>query len=74
MLAGGEPVVNGLGAEPSFTVPVTESQSALMPDGTRVEITGPDGAAWDGFVVGRETDEQSGVTVTLAGKDGASIC
>lgn len=74
VLAGGEAVVNGLGKEPSFSVPVTDSQSAMMPDGTRVEITNSEGAVWNGYVEGRKTDDQSAVTLTLAGKDGASIC
>jgi peptidoglycan hydrolase-like protein with peptidoglycan-binding domain len=73
-LGGGEPVVQGLPAAPSFTIPVTDTQAALMPTGTRVEITGPEGDTWEGFVVDQEADEQSGITVTLEGKDAASIC
>lgn len=73
-LGGGEPVVQGLPVSPSFTIPVTDNQAALMPTGTRVEITGPDGGLWEAYVVDQDTDEQSGITVTLEGKDGASIC
>lgn len=73
-LSGGEEVVQGLPAAPSFTVPVTDTQASLMPTGTRVEITGPDGDVWEGFVVDQQADEQGGVTVMLAGQDDASIC
>lgn len=72
-LSGGEPVVKTLPAAPVFTVPVTDSQAALMPIGTRVEITGPKNDSWEGFVTDQHV-EQSGSTVILAGKDGASIC
>lgn len=73
-LGGGEEVVQGLPAAPAFTIPVTDTQAALMPTGTRVEITGPEGDVWEGFVIDQEADEQQGITVLLAGKDGASIC
>lgn len=73
-LGGGDAVVQGLPPAPAFTIPVTDTQAALMPTGTRVEITGPEGDAWEGFVVDQKSDEQNGVTVLLAGKDGASIC
>ncbi len=73
-LGGGEAVVRGLPAAPSFTIPVTDTQASLMPTGTRVEITGPEGDVWEGFVVDQVADEQSGITVMLAGTDGASIC
>ncbi len=72
-LAGGEAVVRGLPAEPAFTVPVSDNQSAMMPNGTRVEIV-TDAGAWEAFVVDRVTDPASGTVVKLAGADGASIC
>lgn len=73
-LGGGEEVVQGLPPTPAFTIPVTDTQASLMPTGTRVEITGPEGDTWDGFVIDQQTDEQEGIAVILAGKDGASIC
>ena len=72
-VAGGEPVVKGLPPEPAFTVPVTDTQAALMPNGTRVEIADGD-LTWEGWVVDQKSDPQAGTTVILAGKDGASIC
>ncbi|MEY2848007.1 MAG: hypothetical protein RI885_672 [Actinomycetota bacterium] len=73
-LSGGESVVTGLPPSPLFTVPVTDTQAALMPAGTRVEITGPAAETWEGFVVDQTTDENQAITAVLAGKDGATIC
>lgn len=74
-LGGGEEVIRGLPPTPSFTIPVTSSQAALMPTGTRVEITGPNGEAWQGFVLEQVANtKDDGITVTLEGKDGAAIC
>lgn len=74
-VSGGEEVVRALPAEPAFTVPVTSSQASQMPLGTRVEITSPDGDAWEGFVVSQEpSEDQTAVVVTLEGQDGGSIC
>ncbi len=72
-LAGGEAVVRGLSVEPAFTVPVSDNQSAMMPNGTRVEIV-TDAGTWEAFVVDRVTDPASGTVVKLADVDGASIC
>lgn len=73
-LSGGEPVVTGLPAEPSFSVPVSETQAALIPSGTVVEITGPEGEQWVAVAADQEADEFSTITVHLTGLDGASIC
>jgi hypothetical protein len=73
-LAGGEKVLTGLPSSPEFAIPVTDAQAAIMPEGTRIEITAPEGGTWDGFVVARETDEESGTRVILDGADGAAIC
>ncbi len=72
-LTGGEAVVRGLPPEPAFTVPVTDSQSAMMPNGTRVEII-TDASTWEAFVIDRRTDPASGTIVILTGAGGASIC
>jgi peptidoglycan hydrolase-like protein with peptidoglycan-binding domain len=74
-VSGGEDVVNGLAAEPSFTVPVTDAQAQQMPVGTRVEMAAPGGQTWQGFVVDQAPAEDgSTVSVVLGGADGASIC
>ncbi|MGJ8720687.1 MAG: peptidoglycan-binding domain-containing protein [Salinibacterium amurskyense] len=72
-LGGGEAVVKGLLPSPTFEIPVTESQSSLMPNGTRVEITNGD-AVWDAVVVDRETSESGETTIILAGPDDSVIC
>lgn len=74
-LAGGEAVLSGLPLSPEFTVPVSDTQSAMIPAGTRVEITSPEGEMWTGFAGEQLRDASSGtVTVSLSGKDGAVIC
>ncbi|GAA3899666.1 peptidoglycan-binding protein [Microbacterium invictum] len=74
-VSGGEAVLRGLPASPSFTVPVTDSQAGMMPPGTRVEIASPEGGEWIGFVVDQRRDEQSGtVIVSLSGVDDSVIC
>jgi hypothetical protein len=73
-ISPGAEVVQGLPATPTFTVPVTDSQAALMPIGTRVEITGPAGDLWEAFVEDQEPSDEVGVTVLLGGKEGANIC
>jgi peptidoglycan hydrolase-like protein with peptidoglycan-binding domain len=73
IVTGGEPVVKGLPTVPAFTIPVTQSQSGLMPDGTRVEIVSGE-ATWDAVVTSQTTDPQNGITIILSGKDGSTIC
>ena len=74
VLSGGEAVLTGLPAEPSFHVPATEAQAALMPSGTVVEIAGPNGEKWVGVAADQVADEFSTINVQLTGVDGASIC
>lgn len=73
-LSGGEAVVQGLGESPSFFVPVTDAQATLMPAGTRVEITSPEGSTWQANVIDRQSDENGGIRVVLAGPDGSAVC
>ncbi|MEZ3162124.1 peptidoglycan-binding domain-containing protein [Microbacterium sp. BWT-B31] len=74
-LTGGEEVVRGLPAAPVFTVPVTGAQAAMMPAGTRVEITAPDGTVWTAFAGARASDPNSGtIDVALDGESGTVIC
>jgi hypothetical protein len=73
-VSGGEAVVTGLPSEPSFYVPISESQAALIPNGTAVEITGPNGEDWVGVASDQIADEFSSINVILTGVDGGSIC
>ncbi|MGF3055516.1 peptidoglycan-binding domain-containing protein [Microbacterium sp. YY-01] len=74
-LNGGEPVIRGLSSTPAFTLPVTDAQAAMIPTGTRVELTSPEGNTWTAFSADQERDKETeALTVTLRGMDGASIC
>jgi hypothetical protein len=73
-VGGGEEVVNGLPAAPTFDIPVTDAQSALIPSGTRVIIRGPNGEDWEAQVLDRESDADGATTLTLEGPDGSAIC
>jgi len=58
-----------------FMEQVTDGQAGMMPTGTRVEITSPEGAVWEGFVRDQVRDEQTGtVIVSLQGADGGVVC
>lgn len=76
LVSGGEQVVRALPSAPDFTVPVTDSQSKMMPAGVRVEITSPDHALWEGVVAGvvQQQDQSGTVTVQLKAADGGVIC
>lgn len=73
-VAGGEPVVTGLPSQPSFFVPVSEAQAALMPSGTVVEITGPTGEAWTAVTGDQKADELSTINVALLPDGDTPIC
>lgn len=74
-LSGGEPAVSVLPASPDFTVSVAESQAALISDGMRVNITAPDGGAWEASVAGRTRDSTNAlVNIKLSGSDAGTIC
>jgi peptidoglycan hydrolase-like protein with peptidoglycan-binding domain len=73
IVTGGEAVVKGLPAAPTFVIPVTESQTSMMPNGTRVEITSGE-AKWEAVVVDQVTDEMACTRIILAGPDGGTIC
>ncbi len=74
-VSGGESVVRALPAAPEFTVPVTDAQSAMIPSGTLVQITSPEGGVWDAVAGDRTTDAESQTTlVALVGVDGAQVC
>lgn len=74
-LSGGEAAVSELPVSPTFTIPATDAQAALIPTGSRVEITASEGGTWQGFTGEQTRDAGTGtVMVRLAGKDGATIC
>ncbi|MES2866925.1 MULTISPECIES: peptidoglycan-binding domain-containing protein [Actinomycetes] len=73
-LGGGEEVVQGLPSEPEFWIPVTDTQAGMLTTGTRVEITSPDGGAWEAHAGDQRRDENDAVTVALTGMEGGSIC
>lgn len=74
-LGGGENVVMALSASPTFTLPVTDAQSTMMPTGTRVMIASPGGGEWEAYTADRLRDAQTQtIDVTLVGKNGAVIC
>lgn len=74
-LSGGEPVLRGLPAAPAFTMPVTDAQAAMMPTGTAVQVTSPEGTVWDAVAGDRVTDEQSQtIVVSLSGPEGQVLC
>lgn len=74
-VAGGEPVLLGLPQSPLFTLPVTEAQSAMIPTGTPVQITSPEGNVWEALAGDRASDAQSqAVVVTLSGAEEQVVC
>lgn len=74
-LIGGEQVVSGLSASPNFTIPVTDVQASMIPTGTRVEITSPEGGVWEAKAIDQQRDEQAGtVTIGLTGLDDRIVC
>lgn len=75
MLSGGEDVVAGLPSAPVFAVPVTEGQAAMMPTGTRVEITSPGGDTWVAVAGEQSPDPETGtITVALDAPESGVIC
>lgn len=74
-LAGGEQVVSALAPQPTFTVPATAQQAAMMPVGTVVELT-VEGEVWPAAVGGRipSPDSTDQVEVQLQGADGGPVC
>lgn len=74
-LSGGEAVVAVIGGEPSFRIPATVQQAAMMPVGTIVEITIED-QVWKASIAGQQPAEEGSdqIDVLLQGEGGASIC
>lgn len=75
LLAGGEPIVSKLPPSPSFEMPVTDAQAAIMPTGTRVKVTGPTGQRWIGFVGAQSVNaDTQQVQLSLSGRNRRAIC
>jgi len=75
IVVGSEPALSGLPTSPAFTIPVTESQATMMPAGTRVAVSSPAGATWEGFVAEHVREPDSGaLSVVLVGAAGAAVC
>lgn len=74
-VAGGEQAVRALPAAPTFTIPMTDSQAAVVPTGTSIEITAPDKSTWLAVTTEVVRDDQTQTVVAhLAGADGKPIC
>lgn len=74
-LSGGETVLSGLSASPTFAVPVTEAQSTMIPAGTAVQITAPDGQLWNALAAEQVRTDEGAISVRLHGaEDGTPIC
>ena len=74
-LAGGEDTVLGLPTAPQFWIPATEAQAAMMPVGSVVEVTAPDGATWQGATGEQSRNAEDGtINVAVTGPDGATLC
>lgn len=72
-VSGGEVVLQGLAASPTFQIPVTDAQAAGIPTGTAVRITAPDGSAWHGTTTDQVRTDQT-VMVNVAGVGEDVIC
>lgn len=74
-LGGGEAVVGMLQPAPTFSLPVSPSQSDAIPAGASVSITSAGGATWDARV-GARTDSDDGQTVLirLESSDDRALC
>lgn len=72
-LGGGEAVLSRLPASPTFTLPVSATQADVMPAGTPVTLTAPDGTTWQA-VSGARTTEADRTVVTLDATGAEPIC
>lgn len=73
-VAGGEPAVQVLPDAPSFTIALPEGQARLISPGMSVEILPGDGDAWPAEVTDVREGAEAGVTASLGGIGGATIC
>jgi peptidoglycan hydrolase-like protein with peptidoglycan-binding domain len=73
-LTPGTNVLNALPASPAFWMSLSQEQSALIPQGTRVQFTVA-GYKWNGLAsTAVPDDKSSSMKLALASKDGTPIC
>ncbi|QIK72063.1 peptidoglycan-binding protein [Propioniciclava coleopterorum] len=73
-LSGGEEALSVLGDAPEFELPVSTSQRSLIPEGTVVELTGPQGEKWDAVTGAPRAGEGPDLVVVPLVATGSSIC
>jgi peptidoglycan hydrolase-like protein with peptidoglycan-binding domain len=79
-LQGAEHAVDTVPPEPTFTLPLAQSQTASISVGNRVEITSPTGSTWQAWITGQDAPDVTAGSVTFAlsgaanGDVGTSIC
>lgn len=71
-LPPGAPVVEVLEQSPSFRIPVTEEQVALVPTGSAVALSG-EGTSFSG-VIGSPERTEEGLFLPVDGPESASLC
>lgn len=74
VLVGGEAILQGLLAEPSFSIPLSDAQTSVLTAGTRVVITSPGGDEWTAFIDEQIAGEDGTLNAILRGEDGGVIC
>ncbi|WP_342373449.1 peptidoglycan-binding domain-containing protein [Propioniciclava soli] len=74
-LAGGEAAISVLQDAPAFTLPVAASQAVLIPPGTQVQVTAPDGSSWPATAEAARPGESPDVfSIALTGEAGGPVC
>ena len=75
-VTGGETVLSVLSESPTFVMPVTDTQAAVMPTGTAVIIDGPNGSRWRARAESQSVDTRtSQINIRLvAPRPGRPIC
>jgi peptidoglycan hydrolase-like protein with peptidoglycan-binding domain len=73
-LAPGDPGLVRLDSAPTFTIPVSDSQAATLPEGARVEITAPGGEVWNAKLDSRIALPDGQADLVLAAEGNAPIC
>ena len=73
-LSGGEEVLSVLSDEPDFEIPVSTSQRSLIPEGTVVELTGPQGESWNAVTGAPRAGEGPELAVVPLEATERSIC
>lgn len=75
VLSGGEDVLRGLPAAPSFRVSLTAAQARMVSAGTGVRVFSPGGGVWEAVAGEQKVDGDNGnVSVALAGVAGGVVC